>query len=74
MPAQVHWLTLGANLVNASAQFFLQLPEIETIAYETNITVSRQLRSINRNAQRASLSNELVGARPQLGRQARSRI
>ena len=43
MCAQVHWLTLGANLVNSSAQLFLQLPQIETIAYQTNITVSRML-------------------------------
>ena len=41
--SQVHWLTLGANLVNSSAQLFLQLPEIETVAYQTNITVSHHV-------------------------------
>lgn len=39
---QVHWLTLGANLVPASAKLFLQLPEIETVAYAVNMTVRRR--------------------------------
>ena len=43
MRAQVHWLTLGANLLNSSAQLFLQLPQIDTVSYQTNITVSHQL-------------------------------
>jgi len=51
---QVHWLTLGANLLNSSAQLFLQLPQIETVSYQTNITVSR-LRQELRGQASASL-------------------
>ena len=38
---QIQWLTLGAELAPSSAKLYLQLPQIDTVAYQANITVRR---------------------------------
>ena len=36
---QVHWLTLGSTLAPSSVSLFKQLPQLETAAYQVNLTV-----------------------------------
>ena len=37
---QVHWLTIGAEMAPAAASLYVDLPQIQTVAYQVNITVS----------------------------------